>query len=128
MHPAHEAFRQRLCAEHAADERGGVGFAEDVQGDLAIVGPIGPPHGVAGTLRRDQEHAEPRQAVDQEGQVVLGCLVDPVEVLHDEHERGPHAARDGQRSNGLEHLLPLPSGIEGLQRLLRAPAEELAEK
>ena len=80
--------------------------AQLVERDLRVVGLVGPAHRIAGAMRGDQQHGGPGQALDEERQVLLGRLVDPVQVFDEQHVGTALATRDGERLDGLERLLP----------------------
>jgi hypothetical protein len=121
--------RHGAGTEQGADHPLHVGLAEEVEADLAVVRLVRPGNDVARTKGRQRQHAKSGEAVDQRGEVLLGRLVDPLHVLDDEDVRPALAAREGERADRLEGLLPLVLRVQVSERGLRArQAPELAEK
>src|SRR3989304_2872144 len=77
----------------------------------------------------DQEERHARQALDQEGVVILRGLVDPVEIPDDDDKRPALATGHSQGPDGLEGLLALVLGVQVLEALvIPGQTEELAQK
>ncbi len=99
-------------------------LAEQVEGDLRVVGLVRPAHGVAGALGCQQEDRDTGETGRHEGEVVLGDLVDPLEIFQNQHMEPSLSPDQGQRPDRLERLLSLVLRVQMLERLVRAGEAE----
>ena len=78
--------RHGIRPQHGSHDRetglAGQGSQREVRG----VGAIDPRRPVPGPIRRDEKDRRRREALDEERQILLGSLVDPVQVLHEEDD------------------------------------------
>jgi hypothetical protein len=112
--PANDLGRDVARPEQRAYHGCRLGLGEHVEVQLGEVGLVGPADRVAGSVGGYEEHGQAGQALDQERAVVLGRLVDPVDVLDDQYERPALHACHRERAEGLERLLAFLPGVEVL--------------
>lgn len=102
-----------IASEERMQECLGVGIGQGLQRKLRVVGLPPPPVLVVRAIADEEEHAHPRQSIDQAVQHTLGLRVGPVEVFEDDYQR-PHLALPEQQARDR-----LPRPILALGRVQR---------
>ena len=89
--------RHAVRPQHGSHD-GETGLArQGPQREVRGVGAIDPRRSVAGPIGRDEEDRRRGEALDEERQILLGGLVDPVEILDEEDDGASPAALQAEK-------------------------------
>ncbi len=120
MDDAEELGRKRPGPEETRHHRFDLALTEKVKRDLPVVGLVRPPYAVPRPVGRDEQRRNGSEAIHQEREIVLGSIVDPVQVLLDDDQGPTVGTGGGESAKRLEGLLPLLLGLEMPQRRVNA--------
>ena len=118
-------------ADHVPGQAQALRGRERLERDLGREGPVHPRRPVSRPVGGDEQDARTRDDIDERPEVLLRGPVDPVEVLHDQHQgpqtrEPPRQIAESLEGPRLDHLgteaarrLPARAGVQELEQVRR---------